>query len=63
MTTSFLKKRLTRAINDIDDTEFLKALHTIVQSKNEESVYEPTLAQKKELERKVVSILRKHGAK
>ena len=52
MTTSFLKKKLTRAINDIDDAEFLKALHTIVQSKNDESVYELTPAQKKELDRR-----------
>jgi len=52
MTTSVLKRKLTRAINDIDDPEFLQALHTIVLSKNEEIIYHLTPAQKKELDRR-----------
>ena len=52
MTTFLLKKKLTKAINDIDDSDFLNALHTIVQSKNEEAVYELNPAQKKELDRR-----------
>ena len=52
MTTSILKKKLARAIDEIDDTEFLKALHTIVQSKNEEPFFELSPAQKKELDRR-----------
>ena len=52
MTTSILKKKLARAIDEIDDTEFLKALHTIVQSKNEETFFVPGPVQKKELDRR-----------
>ena len=52
MTASILKKKLVQAIDEIDDTDFLKALHTIVQSKNEEPFFEPGPAQKKELERR-----------
>jgi len=48
-----LKKKLTKAINKIDDTEFLEALHTIVVSKQEdEIIYDLTNAQKKELDKR-----------
>lgn len=53
MTTTILKRKLAKAINEIDDAQFLQALHTIVTSKNEEDViYELTAAQKKELDRR-----------
>ena len=50
MTTTLIKKKLTKAINEIDDPDFLKALHTIVNSKkDEELAYQLSAAQKKEL--------------
>jgi hypothetical protein len=52
MTTSLLKKKLTKAISNIDDPDFLQALHTIVLSKNEEIAFELTPSQKKELDRR-----------
>ena len=56
MTATLLKKKLTRAINEIDDTRFLEALHTIVSSKQEEElVYELSAAQKKELDRRLAN--------
>ncbi len=51
MSTTLIKKKLTKAINEIDDPGFLKALHTIVNSKNEETMaYQLSAAQKKELD-------------
>ena len=53
MTTILIKKKLTKAINEIDDSEFLVALHTIVNSKKEEEkIYQLSSAQKKELDRR-----------
>lgn len=52
MTTSLLKKKLTKAIDNIDDADFLQALHTIVSSKTEET-FELTVAQKKELDKRM----------
>jgi putative addiction module component (TIGR02574 family) len=53
MTTTLLKKKLTKAINEIEDEQFLKALDTIVSSKQEdEMIYELSAAQKKELDRR-----------
>lgn len=52
MTTILLKKKLSKAINSIDDTGFLKALHTIVQTKQEEDIYKLSPAQKRELDRR-----------
>jgi putative addiction module component (TIGR02574 family) len=53
MTTTLIKKKLTSAINEIDDTNFLQALHTIVNAKKEEeAVYQLSAAQKKELDRR-----------
>ncbi|MDZ4795465.1 MAG: hypothetical protein SGI83_14385 [Bacteroidota bacterium] len=51
MTTTLIKKKLTKAINEIDDPGFLEALHTIVNSKkDEELAYQLSAAQKKELD-------------
>lgn len=53
MTTILIKKRLTKAINEIDDTDFLEALQTIVNSKKEEeTIYQLSSGQKKELDRR-----------
>lgn len=53
MTTTLLKKKLTKAINEIEDEQFLEALHTIVSSKQEdEMIYELSAAQKKELDKR-----------
>ena len=53
MTTAVLKKKLNKAINEIDDAQFLEALHTIVSSKQEEElIYELSTEQKKELDRR-----------
>ena len=53
MTTTLIKKKLTKAINEIDDTDFLQALHTIVSSKKEEKfAYQLSAAQKKELDKR-----------
>jgi len=51
MTVDLLKKKINRAISEIDDTDFLKALHTIISSKKEEeTVYQLSTKQKKELD-------------
>jgi putative addiction module component (TIGR02574 family) len=56
MTTTLIKKKLTKAINEIDDSDFLQALHTIVNSKKEEeSAYQLSAAQKKELDKRLAS--------
>ena len=53
MTTILIKKKLTKAINEIDDSEFLVALHTIVNSKKEEEkIYQLSSVQKRELDRR-----------
>jgi len=53
MTTTLIKKKLTTAINKIDDNDFLQALHTIVNAKKEEeAIYELSPAQKKELDKR-----------
>lgn len=53
MTTTLIKKKLTKAINEIEDTDFLQALHTIVNSKKkEESVYKLSTSQKNELDKR-----------
>lgn len=54
MTTTLIKKKLTEAINEINDTDFLEALQIIVNSKkNEESVYQLSASQKKELDKRL----------
>lgn len=51
MTTVLIKKKLTKAINEIEDAEFLKALHTIIHNKREEEeIFELSANQKKELD-------------
>ena len=51
MTVTRLKQDLTKAINEIDDTHFLQALHTIVTSRQDEQVrYQLSTAQKNELD-------------
>lgn len=51
MTTTLIKKKLTKAINEIDDPGFLEALHIIVNSKkDEELAYQLSAGQKKELD-------------
>lgn len=53
MTTILIKRKLTKAINEIDDSDFLEALHTIVNSKKEEEkTYQLSPEQKKELDRR-----------
>ncbi len=51
MTTALIKKKLTQAINEIDDAAFLSALHTIVENKMDEyRIRELSAFQKNELE-------------
>jgi hypothetical protein len=51
MTTVFIKKKLAKAINNIEDPAFLSALHTIVSNKMEDKeIYELSVMQKKELD-------------
>ncbi len=53
MSTTLIKKKLTNAINEIDDSDFLEALHIIVNAKKEEeTVYQLSVSQKKELDRR-----------
>ncbi len=53
MTTLLIKKKLTKAINDIEDPDFLSALHTIVRNKmEEEHISALSAAQKKELDKR-----------
>lgn len=53
MTTTLIKKKLTSAINQIDDSNFLQALHTIVNAKKEEeAIYQLSPMQKKELDKR-----------
>lgn len=53
MTTTLIKKKLTSAINEIDDNDFLQALHTIVNAKKEEdAIYQLSPAQKRELDKR-----------
>ena len=53
MTTTLIRKKLTQAINEIEDTDFLRALHTIVNSKKEEeAIYQLSSPQKKELDKR-----------
>ena len=56
MTTTLIKKKITQAISEIDDSDFLQALHTIVSSKKEEdAIYQLSSAQKKELDKRRAS--------
>lgn len=55
MTTALLKKKLSKAINSINDPGFLEALHIIVQSKSGETIHELTPTQKKELDKRLAS--------
>jgi hypothetical protein len=51
MTTTLIKKKLTKAIGEIDDPAFLMALQTIVNSKKEEEeIQQLSSMQKKELD-------------
>ena len=51
MTTAHIKKKLTQAINEIDDAAFLSALHTIIDNKiDEERIRVLSAVQKNELE-------------
>ncbi len=53
MTTTLIKKELTKAINNIADPDFLSALHTIVSNKREEEeIIELSLAQKRTLDQR-----------
>lgn len=53
MTTTLIKKKLTKAINEIEDTDFLEALQTIVNSKKEEEkIYQLSTDQKRELDKR-----------
>ncbi|MBI5857148.1 MAG: addiction module protein [Sphingobacteriales bacterium] len=52
MTTTLIKKKLTKAIKEIDDSDFLNALHIIVNSKMEEAAFQLSTAQQKELDRR-----------
>jgi len=53
MTTALLKRKISTAIDTINDPGFLKALHTIVQSKKDEMHITLNAAQKKELDKRM----------
>lgn len=54
MTTTILKKKLTKAISEIDDAGLLQAVYTILEKQlGSQSEYELTSSQKKELDRRV----------
>ena len=54
MTTINLKKQITERISEIDDTEFLKAVFTIVTTKADETDWELTTDMKKDLEQRKI---------
>jgi hypothetical protein len=51
MTTSLLKKNITKAVNEINDQDFLQAVFTIVSTKTDTD-FELTPALKKELDKR-----------
>jgi putative addiction module component (TIGR02574 family) len=53
MTNTALKRKISNALSAINDPGFLNALHTIVQSKKEEVQVSLTVAQKKELDKRI----------
>ncbi len=54
MTTIILKKKLTKAISEIDDAGLLQAVYTILEKQlGSQSEYELTSSQKKELDRRM----------
>ena len=54
MTTTILKKKLTKAINEIDDAGLLEAVYTILEKQlASPPEYELTKAQKRELDRRL----------
>ncbi len=50
MTTSILKKQISQIIGDINDKDFLHAVHTIVSNKADEINYELSPEMKAELD-------------
>lgn len=50
MTTSILKKQISQIIGDINDKDFLHAVHTIVSNKADEINYELSPQMKAELD-------------
>jgi hypothetical protein len=50
MTTTLLKQNIAKAVNDINDKDFLEAVYTIVYHKAEETDFELTAAMKNELD-------------
>ena len=56
MTTTILKKKLTKAINEIDDAGLLQAVYTILEKQLEsQPEYALTSTQKKELDRRMAN--------
>ena len=54
MTTTILKKKLTKAINEIDDAGLLLAVYTIIEKQLEsQPEYQLTAMQKKEPDRRM----------
>ncbi len=50
MTTTLLKQHIAKAVNDINDKDFLEAVYTIVSNKAEETDFELTTVMKSELD-------------
>jgi hypothetical protein len=54
MTVAILKKKINQAISEIDNADFLNALHAIISSKKEEdTLCQLSSTQKKELEKRM----------
>ena len=50
MTTTLLKQNITKAIDDINDKDFLEAVYTIVSNKADENIFELQPEMKDELD-------------
>ncbi len=55
MTTSTLKKGIHKAVDDVNDSEILQAVYTILKKTTEEESYELTTAQKRELDKRLTN--------
>ena len=59
MTTTTLKKGIQKAVENINDSEILQAVYTLLTKNADEEAYELTSAQKRELDRRLA--LHKRG--
>ena len=55
MTTITLKKGIHKAVDNVNDSEILKAVYTILKKNTEEESYELTAAQKRELDKRLTA--------